>query len=189
MKFLRSTSNGPLHNFLADWRPIFRRAVVGTLSPGPITWADNSDWGKSFGFSVTMKSAPPVSAHAQKGSSPGSGEMFGRAEAGTSSASSRSRLITFPMSGRRTPSFAKTRLYSRRISSLTSQTNVFPSIQSRSSLALGFLGAISVALSPAMPATRTDVSTTPLGRFPFCSCNDSDLRQLLSSRAVLTNCF
>ena len=42
-----------------------------------------------------------------------------------------------------------------------------PSIQSRSSLALGFLAAISVDLSPAIPATRTDVSTTPLGRFLF----------------------
>jgi hypothetical protein len=44
---------------------------------------------------------------------------------------------------------------------------VFDSIQSRSSLALGFLGAISEVLSPAIPATRTDVSTTPLGRFRF----------------------
>src|SRR5205823_8495305 len=72
-------------------------------------------------------------------------------------------------------------LVSRRISSLTSQTNVSPSIQSRSSLALGFLGAISGDLSPAIPATRTDVSTTPLGRFLFCAGNDGDLRQLLSS--------
>src|SRR5579885_908904 len=44
---------------------------VGTLSPGLITWADKSCCGKSFGFSVTMKSAWPVSEHAQKGSSPG----------------------------------------------------------------------------------------------------------------------
>jgi len=107
--------------------------------------------------------------------------MSGRAEAGTSSASSRSRLTIFPMSGRRTPNLPKTRLYSRRISSLTSQTNVFPSIQSRSSLALGFFGVISRDLSPAIPATRTDVSTTPLGRFLFCAGNDGDLRQLLSS--------
>ena len=93
--------------------------------------------------------------------------MLGGAEAGTSSASSRSRLIIFPMSGRRTPSFPKIRLYSRRISSLTSQTNLSLSIQSRSRLALGFLGAGSVDLNPAIPATRTDVSTTPLGRFIF----------------------
>ena len=150
----------------------FRRAVVGTSSPGLITWADKSVCGKSFGFSVTMKSARPTSAQPQKGSSPGSGEMFGRAEAGTSSASSRSRLIIFPMSARRTPSLPKTRLYSRRISLLTSQTNVSPSIQSRSRLALGFLGAVfvdlnPVDLNPAIPATRTDVSTTPLGRFLF----------------------
>jgi hypothetical protein len=105
-----------------------------------------------------MKSARPVSAHAQKGSSPGSEEMFGRAEAGTSSASSRSRLIIFPMRGRRTPSLPKTCLYCRRISSLASQTNVSRSIQPRSSLALGFLGVISWDLSPAIPATRTDVS-------------------------------
>ena len=136
-----------------------------------------------------MKSARPASAQPQKGSSPGSGEMSGRAEAGTSSTSSRSRLIIFPMSGRRTPSLPKTRLDSRRISSLTSQTNVSPSIQSRSSLALGFLGAIFVDLSPAIPATRTDVSTAPLGRFLFCARNDGDLRQLLSSGAVLSNGF
>jgi len=157
------------------------------LSPGPITWADKSCCGKSFGFNVTMKSARPVSAQAQNGSSPGSGEMSGRAEAGIRSVSSRSRLTIFPMSGRRTPSLPKTRLYSRRISSLTSQTNVSPSIQSRSSLALGFLGAISVDLSPVIPATRTDVSTTPLGRFLFCAGNDGDLRQLLSSRAAFAN--
>jgi len=136
-----------------------------------------------------MKSARPDSAQPQKGSSPGSGEMFGRAEAGTSSASSHSRLTIFPMSGRRTPSLARTRLYSRRISSLTSQTNVSSSIQSRSCLALGFLGAISGDLNPAIPATRTDVSTTPLGRFLFRAGNDGDLRKLLSSRAICTNGF
>lgn len=135
-----------------------------------------------------MKAARPVSAHAQKGSSPGSGEMFGRAAAGTSSASSRSKLTIFPTRGRRTPSLPKTRLYSRRISSLTSQTNVSPSIQFRSRLALGFLGPPG-DLSPAIPATRADVSTTPLGRFRFCPGNDSDLRRLLSSRAVFTNGF
>ena len=37
--------------------------------------------------------------------------------------------------------------------------------------------------------TRTDVSTTPLGRFLFCAGNDGYLRQLLSSRAVLSNGF
>lgn len=152
-----------------------------------MTWADKNVWGKSFVFSVTMKSARPVSAQAQKGSSPGSGEMSGSAEAGTCSASSRRRLIILPMTGRRTPSRSKTRLYSRRISSLTSQMNVSSSSQSRSSLALGFFWAIFVDLSPAIPATRTDVSTTPLGRFIFCAGNDGDLRQLPSSRAVFSN--
>ncbi len=134
-----------------------------------------------------MKSARPVSAHAQKGSSPGSGEMLGNKEAEISSVASRSRLTIFPMSGRRTPSLPKIRLYSRRISSLTSQTNVSSWIQSRRSLALGFLGVISRDLSPAIPATRTEVSTTPLRRFLFCAGNDCNLRQLLSSRAVFTN--
>jgi len=41
------------------------------------------------------------------------------------------------------------------------------STKSRSSLALGFLSGISSDLSPAIPATRTEVSTTPLGRFLF----------------------
>jgi hypothetical protein len=172
-----------------DRRRFLRRAVVGTLWPGLITWADKSCCGKSFGFSVTMKSAWPVSAHAQKGSSPGSGEMFGREETGTCSASSRSRLTIFPMSERWTPSLPKTRLYSKRMSSLTNQTNVSSSVQILSSLALGFFGVMSEDLSPAIPATRTDVSRTPLGRFLFCAGNDGNLRQLLSSRAAFTNGF
>ena len=44
-----------------------------------------------------MKSARPVSAQAQNGASLGSGEISERAEAGTSSASSRSRLTIFPV--------------------------------------------------------------------------------------------
>jgi hypothetical protein len=43
----------------------------------------------------------------------------------------------------------------RRISSLTSQTNVSPSFQSRSSLALGILGAISRDLNPAIRGVRS----------------------------------
>ena len=164
-----------------------RRAVVGMLSPGLSRELIRATAENLSGFSVTMKSAWPVSAHAQKGSCPGSGEMFGRAEAGTRSAPARSRLIIFPMSGRRTPSLPKTRLYSRRISSLPDKRIPFDPARSR--LALGFLGAISVDLSPAIPATRADVSTTPLGRFLFFAGNGGDLRQLLSSRAVLTNGF
>jgi hypothetical protein len=146
-----------------------------------MTYADKSGCGKSFGFSVTMKSARPVSAHAQKGSSSGSGEMFGREEAGINSASSRSRLIIFPMSGRRTPAFLRpVCIPEKSHRSLARQR--YPLRSSPAArLALGFLGATSVDLSPAIPATRTDVSTTPLGRFPFCAGNDGDLRQLLSS--------
>ena len=93
------------------------------------------------------------------------------------------------MSERRTPNLARTRLYSETISSLISQTNMFDSIQSRSSLALGFLGAISGDLNPAIPPIRTDVSTTPLDCFLFCAGNDGDLRQLLSSQAVFMDGF
>ena len=65
---------------------------------------------------MTMKSARPVSAQAQNGSSLGSGEISGIIAVATSSASSRSRLTTLPMSERRTPNLAKTRLYSETIS-------------------------------------------------------------------------
>jgi hypothetical protein len=172
-----------------DGRGCFRRAVVGILSPGLITRADSNPCGKSLGFSVTMKSARPVSAQAQNGSSPGSGEMSGRAGATTTSASSRSRLMIFPISARRMFNLAITPLYSATISSVRSQANVSSSIQSRSSLALGFRGTVSADFSPAIPATRTEVSTTPLGRFLFCVGNDRDLRQLLSSRAAFTDHF
>lgn len=134
-----------------------------------------------------MKSAKPVSAQAQKASSPGSGEMFGRTETGISSASARKRLIILPTSDRRTSRRASTCLYSSKISSLTNQTNVSLSIQSRRKFALGFLGEISRDLSPAIPATRTEVSTTPLARLLFRAGNDGDLRQFLSSRAIFAN--
>ena len=90
---------------------------------------------------MTMKSARPVSAQAQNESSLGSGEISGILATATSSASSCSRLTILPTSERRTPNLARTRLYSETISSVISQTNVFDSIHSRSSLALGFLGA------------------------------------------------
>lgn len=58
------------------------------------------------------------------------------------------------------------------------------------SLALGFLSGISSDLNPAIPANRTEISTTPLGRFLFCAGNGSDLRQqLLSSGAVFSDGF
>jgi hypothetical protein len=80
-------------NLTYDLQGVFRRAVVGTSSPGLITWADKSVCGKSFGFSVTMKSARPASAQPP---SPRSGEMFGRAEAETGSASSRKQIDYLP---------------------------------------------------------------------------------------------
>jgi hypothetical protein len=43
-------------------------------------------------------------------------------------------------------------------------------------LALEFCDAIFSNLRPAIPATRTDVSTTPLGRFRFRAGNDCDFR-------------
>lgn len=93
----------------------------------------------------------------------------------------------FPMRERCTPSLAKTRLYSAMISSVTSQTNVSPSIQSLSSLALGLLGGISEEFSPAIPATRTDVSTTPLGRFLRGTGNDGNLRLFLPPHSASAN--
>jgi hypothetical protein len=86
------------------------------------------------------------------------------------------RLMTLPIAERRTPSRANTVLYSRMISSVTSQVNVPCLNQSRSTLALEFCDAIFSNLRPAIPATRTDVSTTPLGRFRFRAGNDCDFR-------------
>lgn len=51
------------------------RPVVGMVSPGAITCALSICCGKSDGLSVTIKSALPASAHAQNGSSSGSGEI------------------------------------------------------------------------------------------------------------------
>jgi len=175
--------------YAQERRGCLRRRVVGTRWPGVMTWADISCWGKSFGFKVTMKSARPASAHPQNGSSPGSGEMFGRVGECTNSASSRSKLTIFPMRGRRTPNLANTRLYSTMISSVTSQTNVSPSIQSLSSFALGLRVGISKDFSSAIPATRTDVSTTPLGRFLRWTGNDGDLRMFLPPHSAFANGF
>src|SRR5690349_3388778 len=83
--------------------------------------------------------------------------------------------MTSPIKFRRTPSLARTALYSESISSLTSQIKVASSNQSRRRRALGF-GTGRPGLKPAIPATRTEVSTTPL-RGSFRTAN-SDLRQL-----------
>ena len=118
---------------------------------------------------MTMKSARPVSAQAQNGSSLGSGEISGILATATSSASSCSRLTILPTSERRTPNLARTRLYSETISSVISQTNVFDSIHSRSSLALGLLGAISEVLSPAIPANKDGCIDDASRPFSFLS--------------------
>ena len=70
-----------------------------------------------------------------------------------------------------------------KISSETSHVNVFRSNQWRINCALGLAADLSER-NPAIPATSTDVSITPLGRFFFCAGNDGDLRQLFSFRTV-----
>jgi hypothetical protein len=61
-------------------------------------------WGKSLGFSVTMKSAWPCSAQSQNGLSEGSGEIPADFETLMLAASCRSKLIIDPMRALRTPS-------------------------------------------------------------------------------------
>lgn len=109
-----------------------------------------------------MKAACPPSAQAQNGLSPGSGDMSEAEGRFITSASSLIRLTTVPIRFRRTPSLLRTSLYSARISSLTSQVNFPFSNQSRRNLALGFCTGLP-DLNPAIPATRTEASITPLG--------------------------
>ena len=89
-------------------------------------------------MSVTRKSAPPSSAHAQNGSSAGSGETFVFARGTADSASSHSRLMSSPMVSRRTFNRRRTALHSVRISSETIHVKLPRSSQSRSKWALGF---------------------------------------------------
>jgi len=77
---------------------------------------------------------------------------------------SRSKLTISPTRCRRTPSLVRTSLYSVRTSSVTSQTKVPCSSQSRRNEALGF-STVRPDLNPATPATTTEVSTTPLDCF------------------------
>ena len=107
------------------------RAVVGIGSLGRITCARSRSCGKSIELSVTIKSALPVSAQVQNGSSSGSGEISLPAVAGISSAWERIKLMATPMKWGRTPRRARISLYSSTISSLISQTKVSLSIQSR----------------------------------------------------------
>jgi hypothetical protein len=65
----------------------------------------------------------------------------------------------------RTPNLERTSLYSERISSVTSHAKVSFSNQSRRNDALG-IPTDRRFLNPAIPATSTEVSTTPLGCFP-----------------------
>jgi hypothetical protein len=70
--------------------------------------------------------------------------------------------MTSPTRFRRTPSRVRTSLYSEIMSSLTSQMKVACSSHSRRNDALGFWTARE-DLNPAIPATSTEVSITPLG--------------------------
>jgi len=79
------------------------------------------------------------------------------------SAASRSRFTTFPTTDRRTPQRRRTSTYLSRIAALIDQVKVSCATHVRRNSALGFVADVSV-LKPAMPATRTDVSTTPLRR-------------------------
>src|SRR5262249_21813358 len=94
-------------------------------------------------------------------------------------------LMISPMRCRRTPSLVRTPLYSERTSSVTSQTKVPCSSQSRRNEALGF-SAVRPRLNPATPATSTHVSTTPLA----CISRRPNryLRQLLLLGTEASNC-
>jgi hypothetical protein len=67
-------------------------------------------------------------------------------------------------------------LYSERISSESSHVKVARSIQSRRSKALGFDDETRPERKPEIPATRTEVSITHLGRLERGVGNGSDLR-------------
>ena len=63
------------------------------------------------------------------------------------------------------------------------------SIQSRSMSALGFEAGIGPVRKPEIPAIRTEVSTTPLGRLARGVVNDRDLWQCLTQAAMLPDRF
>lgn len=74
-----------------------------------------------------------------------------------------SQLTIRPITDRRTPSRASTSVYSSRMSRVTSHVKVSCSIHSWRNRALRVVGTAGF-LRPATPATRTEVSTTPLRR-------------------------
>ena len=89
------------------------------------------------------------------------------------------------MVSRRTFNRRSTALYSDRISSESSHVNVARSIQSRKSWALGFEDETMPQRKPEIPATRTEVSTTPLGRLERGVVNDCDLRKHFAHALIL----
>jgi hypothetical protein len=137
--------------------------------------------GKSFGLSVTIKSASPDSAQRQNASSLGSGEISTEECTLTASARSRIRLMTVPMRFGLTPRRFRTSLYSSKISSVINQTKLFRSAHSRSKSALGFRPKTKGSLNPEIPATSTLVSTTAR-RFRFLDFGgNGNLRRALFS--------
>ncbi len=92
----------------------------------------------------------------------GVSEMLPFVPGESNSASSLSRLMSAPIVSRRTFNRRSTALYSDRISSESSHVNVARSIQSRESWVLGFEDETMPERKPEIPATRTEVSTTPL---------------------------
>jgi hypothetical protein len=177
----------PNHERKRTLAGLFFRAVVGIGSCGPIMWALKSDWGKSLRFKVTIKSAFPCSAQEQKASSPGSGEIFRALETAMCSASSLIRLIARPITGRATRRRASTVLYSSRMSLETSHTKVASVIHWRINEALGLNTDVSPRLNAAIPATSTEVSTTPLGCLFFLAGKDRDLRMLPALGTILSD--
>ena len=105
------------------------------------------------------------------------------------SALSRSKLMRAPMVSRLTFSLCRIALYSDRISSERSHVKVARSIQSRIRRALGLEAEMAPVRKPEIPAIRTEVSTTPLGRLARGVVNDRDLWQCLTQAAMLPDRF
>ena len=143
--------------------------------------------GKSFVFSVTMNLALPCSAQRQNGSSFGSGEISTKERTLTSSARSRIRLTARPIKWERTRRRFRASLYSHRISSVTSHTKLLSIAHLWSKSALGFLPGTYGFLKPAMPATRTLVSTTTRGLRFLSLGGNGDLR-CASLSTIPPNC-
>ena len=94
--------------------------------------------------------------------------------------------MTVPITDRRTRQRLSTSTYSSRTAALTSHVKVSSLIHARRRIALGFLAATSSSLKPAMPATKTEVSTTPLRR-PFGGFGDNGQARRSTFAAVRLN--